>query len=569
MAIRDWKIKPKPLEEEINALSKAIRVNPYLAALLVQRGVQNYEEAKAFFRPSLEELHDPFLMMDMQQAVARLSKAIEKREKILIFGDYDVDGTTAVSLLYTFLQEYTTFLDFYVPDRHTEGYGISYKGIDFAVAHGFSLIVALDCGIKAIEQVAYASKKGVDFIICDHHKPGSEIPRAAACLDPKRENCLYPYKELSGCGVGFKLLQAFCLQQGVPLEKLYEYLDLVAISIASDIVPITGENRILTYYGLQKINEKKRAGVKALVEISGFKRDLNVTNLVFGLGPRINAAGRIKHAKASVELLIAATDEIAFAAAKEINEKNMLRRELDSTTLLEAIDLIEKDEQLRAAKSTVLFKHDWHKGVIGIVASKCIEKYYRPTIILTESNSKATGSARTVEGFDLYEAICECADLLEQFGGHTHAAGLTMKMENIPAFVRRFEEVVSQRILPEQLIPTLHVDLEIPIEGIGEKFYDILRQMAPFGPGNLNPVFRSNAIVPINGRILKEEHVKFSIKQENGTEVDAIGFGMGEHAELVLSGKALDICYSLEMNEFNGQRALQLMLKDIKLHLIS
>jgi single-stranded-DNA-specific exonuclease len=564
MLTKDWKIKPLPPQEKRDALSKAIHVNPYLSTLLLQRGIETFEEAKAFFRPDLTQLHDPFLMLGMKNAVARINTAIQEGEKVLIYGDYDVDGTTSVSLLYTFLSEYISAMEFYIPDRHSEGYGISYKGIDYAIEHHFSLIIALDCGIKSVEHVAYAKKNKVDFIICDHHNPGKEIPPAIACLDPKQPHCAYPYKELSGCGVGFKLLQAFCRHHDLSEEKLFHYLDLVAISIASDIVPITGENRILTFYGLQKINERKRSGIKALIEVSGFKKDLTVTNLVFGLGPRINAAGRIKHAKASVELLISATDDIALEHAKEINEKNLLRRELDGSTLTEAIALIEEDEQLISAKSTVLFKSDWHKGVIGIVASKCIERYYRPTIILTESNNKATGSARTVEGFDLYEAICECSDLLEQFGGHTHAAGLTLKIENIPAFVRRFEEVVSKRILPEQLIPSLHIDVELPLDVLSEKFYNILNQMAPFGPGNMSPLFRTNGVQPLKIRLLKDEHVKFCVKQENGLELEAIGFGMAEYFPLVQSGSPLDICYSLDMNEFNGERRLQLMLKDLK-----
>jgi len=563
MPTKRWKIRPEAPTKKVVSLSAAININPYLSAILVQRGIEEFEQAKTYFRPSLNDLHDPFLMKGVKEGVERINAAIEEGEKILVYGDYDVDGTTSVSLVYTFLQEYSPTIDFYIPDRHSEGYGISFKGIEYAIENGFTLIIALDCGIKALEQVAFAKEKGVDFIICDHHKPGEEVPDAAACLDPKQDDCPYPYKELSGCGVGFKLMQAFCLHHGISQEKLYDYLDLVAISIASDIVPITGENRILTYFGLQKINERKRPGVKALVEVAGFKKDLNVTNVVFGLGPRINAAGRIKHAKASVDLLISATEAVALEHAQEINQKNATRKDLDSGTLLEALALIESDEVLIKAKSTVLFKNDWHKGVIGIVASKCIERYYRPTIILTESNNKATGSARTVDGFDLYEAICECADLLEQFGGHTHAAGMTLKLENIPAFVKRFEEVVAQRILPEQLVPCIDIDVELPLDAINEKFYKVLHQMGPFGPGNMSPVFLTRNVVPMKARLLKDEHLKFCA-QQGKMELDAIGFGMVEYNDLIQSGKPIDICYTIELNEYNGQQNIQLLLKDLR-----
>lgn len=559
-----WQSKTQPSDEKIQSLAKAININSYLAAILVQRGVETFEQAKDYFRPKIEELHDPFLMKGMQDAVDRITKAINEKEKILVYGDYDVDGTTSVALVYDFLSSIHPFIDFYIPDRHVEGYGISYKGIDYAFESGASLMIALDCGIKSVEHVLYAKQKGIDFIICDHHNTGTVLPDCVACLDPKQADCDYPYKELSGCGVGFKLMHALSIQFKLSEEKLFDYLDLVAISIGADIVPITGENRILTYFGLKKINERKRLGVKALVEIAGLKKDLTVSNVVFGIGPRINAAGRIKHAKASVELLIAKTESEAQEFAKELNTKNSTRKDLDSGTLREAINLIEQDEKLISAKSTVLFKNDWHKGVIGIVASKCIEKYYRPTIILTESNEKATGSARSVEGFDLYEAICECSDLLEQFGGHTHAAGLTLKMENIPALIDRFEEVVSRRILPEQLVPIIDIDLEIPLEAINEKFYGILGQMEPFGPHNLAPVFMTSKVFPTKVRLLKEEHLKFTLKQADGTELDAIGFGMGEYFEAASTGHELDICYAIDMNEFNGKKNLQLMLKDVR-----
>ncbi|MBC7390148.1 MAG: single-stranded-DNA-specific exonuclease RecJ [Opitutaceae bacterium] len=562
--IKRWKTKPLPDSTEVMDLAKSLNVNQYLATILVQRGIQNFDQAKAFFRPDISELHDPFLMKDMQKAIDRIVYAIENKEKILIYGDYDVDGTTSVALVYDFLTNYHPFLDFYIPDRHIEGYGISYQGINYADQNGISLIIALDCGIKAVDQVQYAREKGIDFIICDHHNPGETVPSAIACLDPKQLDCQYPYKELSGCGVGFKLMQAFCLQHDINQEQLIEYLDLVAISIGSDIVPITGENRILTYFGLQKINQRKRPGIKALIDIAGFKKDLTVTNVVFGLGPRINAAGRIKHGKASVELLISKTDQEAQENALELNKRNLTRRDLDSGTLLEAIALIEDNEESVSAKSTVLFKNDWHKGVIGIVASKCIEQYYRPTVILTESNEKATGSARTVEGFDLYEAICECSDLLEQFGGHTHAAGLTLKLENIPAFKARFEEVVTKRILPDQLIPVVNIDIELPLDAITEKFNNVLSQMEPFGPQNMSPVFKCANVLPLNARLMKDEHLKFSLKQTNGNEIDVIGFGMSHCYDSVLNNQPVDICFSVEMNEFNNKKSLQLLLKDLR-----
>ena len=562
--LKRWILKAIPAENKVQELATSLNINKYLAAVLLQRGVNNFEDARAYFRPLIEHLHNPFLMKDMQKAIDRITLAIDQKEKILIYGDYDVDGTTSVSLVYSFFSKYHPYIDYYIPDRHIEGYGISYQGINYAEQNGISLIIALDCGIKSVDHVKFAKEKDIDFIICDHHNPGSVLPDAIACLDPKQIDCPYPYKELSGCGVGFKLLQAFSIQNKLNPELIYEYLDLVAISIASDIVPITGENRIMTYFGLKKINERKRPGVKALIEISGFKKDLTVTNLVFGLGPRINAAGRIKHGKASVQLLISETDAEAQEHALELNQKNLTRRDLDSGTLREAIAIIENNEESISAKSTVLFKNDWHKGVIGIVASKCIEHYYRPTIILTESNEKATGSARTVEGFDLYEAICECSDLLEQFGGHTHAAGLTLKLENIPAFRTRFEEVVSKRILPEQLTPVINIDMELPIDSISDKFHSILSQMEPFGPQNLSPVFVSRKVIPQKPRLLKDEHLKFCLVNSNGQEMDVLGFGMSHCYDNVLDSKPVDICYSIEMNEFNNQKSIQLMLKDLK-----
>ncbi|TDB69183.1 single-stranded-DNA-specific exonuclease RecJ [Arundinibacter roseus] len=551
--------------QTVAELAEAIHVSPFLATLLVQRGIHTFEQARTFFRPELSHLHDPFLMKDMDKAVQRLIRALDSQEKILIYGDYDVDGTTSVTLVYDFLSTFYPHLDYYIPDRYTEGYGVSTQGIDWAAAHGYSLIIALDCGIKSLDKVDYANSLGIDFIICDHHRPGDQLPQAAAVLDPKRSDCAYPYKELTGCGVGFKLMQAFCIQTGRKPEELYPYTDLLVVSIAADIVPITGENRVLAFFGLQHLNATPRIGLKALIKIAGLHSKLDITNVVFGLGPRINAAGRIKHAKEAVRLLLCQDEEEATEFAMGINTHNNDRRTFDSSITEEALAMIQTDEWLVAAKSTVLFKEDWHKGVIGIVASRCIEHFHRPTIILTKSNGKAAGSARSVPGFDVYEAIEECAELLEQFGGHTFAAGLTLPVENIDAFRLRFEEIVSSRILPEQLIPMIRVDLEIALDEISWKFYNVMKQMAPFGPGNMTPVFVSRA-VQLAGRptIMKEKHIKFDVFQGKSPAFTTIAFGMAHLLPDLTSGKPFDICYTLEENNFRDSRTLQFMLKDIK-----
>jgi single-stranded-DNA-specific exonuclease len=560
-----WDFKDVPDAEQAAALSKSINVNETIASILLQRGVHDFNSAKAFFRPSLEALHDPFLMKDMDKAVARLEKAMSLNQKILIYGDYDVDGTTSVSLVYGFLKSRYQHIDFYIPDRYSEGYGVSSRGIEWARENDFSLIISLDCGIKSLDKVALASSYQIDFIICDHHRPGDDLPQAIAVLDPKRNDCGYPYKELSGCGVGFKLLQAFCLKKNIPADELFQYLDLVAISIASDIVPITGENRILTYYGLKLINKNPRPGVRALIEVAGFKKALDVTNIVFGLGPRINAAGRIAHAKSAVNLLISQNMPEAQEHAKGINDKNSTRKDFDSAITQEALQMIEENLAAKDSKSTVLFKNDWHKGVIGIVASRCIEKYYRPTIILTESNNYATGSARSVYGFDVYEAISKCSDLLEHFGGHMYAAGLTMKLENVPAFRERFEEAVVAAITEEQLMPRIEVDMKISLDQINEKFFSLIEQMGPFGPQNMQPVFVSEFVMDDGGsRVLKEQHLKLSIRQEGTRSVEAIGFGMGHFYKDISAGKPFHLCYSICENDFNGNKSLQLMIRDIK-----
>jgi len=564
---KNWNVKVTPDDLEVAALSAAINVNETLAKLLIQRGIHNFEIAKNFFRPSMEHLHDPYLMKDMEKAVDRLERAIRREEKILIYGDYDVDGTTSVSLVFGYLSKITDKLEVYIPDRYKEGYGVSKQSILYAAENGFELIITLDCGIKSIDHVETAKSLGIDFIICDHHKPGDELPAAIAVLDPKRKDCEYPYKELSGCGVGFKLMEAFAIKHRLDKEVLFQFLDLVAISIASDIVPITGENRVLTYFGLKKINQSPRPGIKALKEIAGYKREMDVTDVVFGIGPRINAAGRIAHAKGAVDLLLSRTDEEARHFAIKINEKNSIRKDVDSTITEEALKMIEAGNLLSDSKSTVLFKSDWHKGVIGIVASRCIEKFYKPTIILTESGDMAAGSARSVHGFDVYEAISQCSDLLEQFGGHMYAAGLTLKVENVEAFQKKFEEVVGELITPEQLCPNLEIDMKIDLDQVNYKLYNILKQMAPFGPGNMHPVFVSEDVYD-NGkaRILKEQHLKMCLKQGDSAPIEAIGFGMSEYYQRIAAKEKFKVCYTICENEFNGQKSLQLMIKDIKFY---
>lgn len=566
---KQWKFNSRPQEKAIAFLSSEININPVLSSILLQRGIHNFQEAKHFFRPSLDHFHDPFLMQDMEKAVERIQLAIQHNQKILIYGDYDVDGTTAVALVYDFLRNIygDKHIDYYIPDRYKEGYGISRQGIEWAVAQGFSLIISLDCGIKAVEKIAVALEKGIDFIVCDHHTPGDILPPAYAVLDPKRKDCNYPYKELSGCGVGFKLLQAFCQKEKIESTVLYSYLDLVAVSIASDIVPITGENRMMAYYGLKILNDTPRPGLKALIELAGIKaNNVDISSIVFGIGPRINAAGRVDHAQYAVKLLIAKSLKEAETLAIPINKNNIHRKNVDTAITTEALAMIEDDLGFKEAKSTVLFKNDWHKGVIGIVASRCIEKYYKPTIILTESNNLATGSARSVMGFNVYEAIAECADLLEQFGGHKYAAGLSLKLDNLVPFRKRFEEVVSKSIEDHHLIPTIEIDEMIDLEAINLKFYNVLKQMAPFGPGNRHPVFvTKNVYAAYPPRLLKNEHLKMIVKQENSQyQMEAIGFGMSKYFSSISSGAPFKIAYCIEENNYKGNNILQLNLKDIK-----
>jgi single-stranded-DNA-specific exonuclease len=560
-----WIQKPTPDQQVVEALSKSINVNPYLATLLVQRGISNFDEAKHFFRPSLHHLHDPFLMKDMDKAVERLHTAITQGEKILVYGDYDVDGTTSVALVYSYLNNFYPHCDFYLPDRSKEGYGVSKDGIIWAEENGFSLIVALDLGIKSADMVLMADHKGIDFIICDHHLPGDQIPQAVAVLDPKRKDCSYPFPELSGCGLGYKLLQAYAKKYR-DVNELGNYIDLVAVSIASDIVPVNGENRTLAFFGLEKLNRQPMPGLKALIELSGSKNEMDIATVVFTLGPRINAAGRVSHARFAVELLIAKTEEEAMMLAEKINIKNDERREFDLTITDEAVSMIESDEKLLHAKTTVLYKETWHKGVIGIVAARCVEKFYRPTVILTESNEMITGSARSVKDFDLHEAISSCSDLLEKFGGHKYAAGLTMKKENLTAFQQKFEEVVSSTITDEMLIPVIEIDLELPLSAITPGFRSILKQMAPFGPENHKPVFKSGGVFVKNSLAsFKDKHIRFVAGQEGSdTVVNVVGFDMMEHYEPLLQKRPFTMAYTIEENTYNGMTSLQLRLKDIK-----
>jgi single-stranded-DNA-specific exonuclease len=560
-----WTLKTKPSEDKIKHLAQALNVEDFVATLLIQRGIETFEDAKNFFRPSLEHLHDPFLMKDMDKAVARIELAIENQENILVFGDYDVDGTTAVSLVSAYLKSHYPNIATYIPDRYAEGYGISFKGIDFADDNGFSLIIALDCGIKSIDHIAYAKEKNIDFIICDHHRPGEFLPDAVAILDPKREDCSYPYDELCGCGVGFKLIQALGTNRNETIEDLIPYLDLVATAIAADIVPITGENRVLAYYGLQVINSDPRPGIKALVH-QVKKKTLDITDVVFIISPRINAAGRIKHGNHAVELLTEFNFEQAQQFASEIEQYNSDRKDLDKQITKEAFQqILTNNEQERF--STVVFQEDWHKGVIGIVASRLIETYYRPTLVFTKSGDKYAASARSVKGFDVYNALDACSEHLEQFGGHMYAAGMTLKAENYIIFKAAFERQVQETILPEMRTPEIEVDAEIDFTDITPKLVRILKQFEPFGPLNMTPVFMTKNVKDTGyAKTLgsEEEHLRLFVKQHNSEGIAAIGFGLGKKIDIVKNQKTFELAYSLAENEWNGTVSTQLMLKDIR-----
>lgn len=565
---KQWKISNDGDPAVVKALQDNLHVDRIVSRLLWLRNVLNYDEAKAFFRPDLNQLHDPFLMKGMSEAIERINKAISADEKVLIYGDYDVDGTTAVSLVYSFFKDKIRNIAYYIPDRYKEGYGISFQGIDYAAEHNFSLIIALDCGIKAIDKIAHANSKQIDFIICDHHLPGSELPKALAILDPKQNDCPYPYKELSGAGIGFKLIQAFSLKNDLPQENCYKYLDLVATSIAADIVPITGENRVLAYYGLERINSKPRPGIKALLNINQQKNPANISTLVFTLGPRINAAGRIEHGSKAVELLTCEEDRQADQFALAINDTNTQRRDLDLGTTTEAFELLDNDVLTKSRRTTVLFNEHWHKGVIGIVASRLIEKYYRPTIILTESEGKVTGSARSVREYDVYSAIEKCSDLLEQFGGHKFAAGLSLKKENVEAFKTRFESVVSESITADQLTPKIEVDIEIEFHEITDKLLRILKQFAPHGPENMTPVFCSRSVFDTGwGQVFGNNHLKLELYQKSNPNIrfQAIAFDKGDYIAFFQKKTPMDIVFKIQENEFKGNTTIQLVIEDLRI----
>lgn len=560
-----WTLKPKPDPEKIRLLSKALNVDGIIASLLIQRGIETFEEAEKFFRPNLSDLHDPYLMMDMEKAVARIEKAIENQENILVYGDYDVDGTTSVALLSSYLKSYYPNVSTYIPDRYDEGYGISYKGIDFAHDNDFSLIIALDCGIKAIDKVAYASEKNIDFVICDHHRPGREIPKAVAVLDPKREDCNYPYKELCGCGVGFKLIQALAQRRGLQIDDLILYLDLVATAIAADIVPITGENRILVHYGLKVINSNPRNGFKAILK-QVQKKSLTVTDVVFIIAPRINAAGRMKHGNHAVELLTETDMGNAEVFAAEIEKFNTDRRETDKQITSEALEqIIQNNEESRM--TTVVYHENWHKGVIGIVASRLTETYYRPTLVFTKSGERLAASARSISGFDVYNALESCAQHIEQFGGHMYAAGLTLFEKDFEAFKAEFERVVTETINPHLLIPEIKIDAEIDLNDIHPRFYRILKQFGPFGPGNMAPTFMTQNLQDTGwGKRVGDDqsHLRVVVRQGTSSLFTGIGFGLGDKHDIACTGKPFKAVYNIDENEWQGNVSLQLRLKDIK-----
>lgn len=561
-----WTLKPKPAEALVQKLSAALGIDFSIAQLLVQRGIDTYQKAKDFFRPSLEDLHDPFLMKDMDKAVARIEQAIAQGENILVFGDYDVDGTTSVALMSSYLRTLHPNIDTYIPDRYAEGYGVSYMGIDYAHDNDMTLIIALDCGVKAIDKVAYAKEKGVDFIICDHHRPGPTLPDAVAVLDPKRDDCEYPFDELCGCGVGFKLISALSRKRDQPFSDLLPYLDLVATAIGADIVPIIGENRILAYHGLEVINSAPRAGFEAIIQQMK-KNTMTITDVVFIIAPRINAAGRMKHGNHAVTLLTETDIDQARIYAGEIEQYNVDRKEADKTITQEALNqILENKEEDR--KTTVVFKEDWHKGVIGIVASRLTETYYRPTLVFTKSGDKLAASARSVKGFDVYNALHECAEYIEQFGGHKYAAGLTLLPEQYEGFKACFEKVVARSCDTSLLIPEISIDAAIDLADITPKFYRILKQFAPYGPGNMHPTFMTENLVD-TGQGKKvgadETHLKIMVTQNgHGKPIGGIGFNIGNKYDLITHKKPFKAAYVIDENEWNNRISLQLRLKDIK-----
>lgn len=563
MQEKRWKIEEVD-QQKVDELQKELGINRTLCRLLILRQIDTFDKAKKFFRPGLNDLYDPMLMKDMDRAVARICTAIQKKEKILIYGDYDVDGTTAVSTMLLYFRHFYPRVEYYIPDRYKEGYGISNEGIEFATREHFDLVIALDCGIRAVGPISHAAKNGLDFIVCDHHLPGEQLPPAVAILDPKQPGCTYPFKELSGCGIGLKLVQALIKEWKQPEEWLLELLDLAVISIAADIVPIIDENRILAHYGLKKINRKPLPGIGQLIRSANLRSPLNISNIVFGIAPRINAAGRMSDARDAVRLLIGEKKVENEEGARLLNKHNLERKDLDKMITEDALRQIKEDTEYSFRKTTVVYSPDWHKGVVGIVASRLMEQHYRPTIVLTKSNEMIAGSARSVRNFNIYKALCECSDLLEKFGGHKYAAGMELRPENLEAFQKRFEEVVSERISDEDLLPSIAVEAEIRFEEITASFFKILRQFAPFGPSNPNPVFMSRRVKDKGyGRIVGDEHLKLNLTQ-GGQTMDAIAFRQHEKLPLISKGKYIDICYSLEENEFQGMKSIQLNIKDIK-----
>ena len=558
-----WTLLPAD-ETFVSHLQEVLSINPILCRLLVQRGITTFDQAKTFFRPDLTQLHDPFLMEDMDKAVVRLEKAIFQKEKILLYGDYDVDGTTCVALLHSFLSPHYQLLDYYIPNRYSEGYGISKAGIDFAAANGFSLIVAMDCGIRAVEKVSYANSLGIEFIICDHHLPEGEIPAAVAVLDPMRPDCQYPYKGLSGCGVVFKLVQAFTQKNDLPEAPLFDLLDILVLSIAADIVPMTGENRTLAFFGLEKLNQTQRLGLQALIEKARRSNPLAISDIVFGLAPMINAAGRLDDAKLAVKLLLAGDPTEAADHARMLHHQNELRKEHDFHILREAKKKFEEIPDFAERKSILLFDEHWHKGVVGIAAARMVEHFHRPTVLLTKSNGMATGSARSVAGFNIYEAIKTCEDLLTNFGGHDHAAGMTLPIENVPIFQERFEKVVTEMIEEEMLLPEVKLSAVLDLKDIDFKFWNILKQFAPFGPGNRSPVFATkNVFDSGHSRLLKGNHVRVAVKQKDTMPIHGIAFGWGDDFSKIKSKKPFHIAYKIEEENWQGEKTLRLVVRDM------
>lgn len=567
-----WNYQPPTAEEkeQRDKLAAELELDPVISLLLVRRGLKTAAEVKKFFKPSLNDLEDPFLMPDMDKAVKRLNKALGEKEKILIYGDYDVDGTTAVSLVYKYLRAYTSNLDYYIPDRYDEGYGISTKGIDYAAEQGVTLIISLDCGIKAIDKIEYAKGKGIDFIICDHHLADDVLPDAVAVLDAKREDSRYPYEHLSGCGVGFKFMQAFAADNGFPFSELEKLLELTAVSIASDIVPITGENRILAYYGLKQINSNPSLGLKGIIDVCGLSgKEITISDIVFKIGPRINASGRMMNGREAVELLLAKNSKVAKQKSENINQYNEERRELDKKITDEANAIISSIENNEDNKAIIVYNPAWHKGVIGIVASRLTEKYYRPAVVLTKSSELITGSARSVSNFDIYKVVESCRDLLENFGGHTYAAGLSLKEENLQRFKERFQQIAAQEIVPEQLVPQIDIDAVLNLKQINAKFMSDLKKMSPFGPENHKPVFCTHGVQDYGTSKLvgrEQEHIKLEIidSKSASSPIHGIAFGMSRFNAHIKQMKPFDICYTIEENTYNGNTTLQLMIKDIR-----